>query len=120
MLRAFWKLILLLTLLAICLPMAGHFVEVVLAGVTGWVARIVGSVVSGFVSAAFVVTLAIGIVIRIIDWSRRRNDASGRARANEARRMRIRRPAEGVRPLEFHREHLTDPDPAVGENEVEQ
>ena len=116
LLRTTWKWILLLILLAIALPLAGHFVSAVLGGAIRGLAGVVGQTISSLVSSLLLLALAVGIGVRAVHWFRGREAASGRARANDARRVRLtaRRPAEGVPPGVPPVEPPDDPDPALG------
>lgn len=116
LLRATWKLVLLLILLAVALPMAGHFVAAVLAGAFLAIAGVVGQALSGLFSALLLLGLVVGIGVRVARLLGGRDAASGRAHANDARRTRLtaRRPAEGVPPAVPPAEPPNDPDPALG------
>ena len=119
LLRTTWRWILLLILLAIVLPMAGHLVSAVLAGVIRGVGGVVGQTIPGLFSSLLLPVLAVGIGVRAAHWLRGRDAASGRARANDADRVRLtaRRPAEGVPPGVPPAEPPDDPDPALGSSE---
>jgi ABC-type uncharacterized transport system permease subunit len=74
-----------------------------------------GSILSGIVVAL----LAVGLAVRTVQFIANRDPRAAREREARARavRQRVRRPAEGVPPVESHAEVLDDPDPAIGEEE---
>jgi hypothetical protein len=74
--------------------------------------------------AHFLVTLLtgvllLGLAVRIREALTRGDGRAGRDRASRERamRQRVRRPAEGVPPINNRREVQADPDPAIGDDE---
>jgi len=78
-----------------------------------------GSVLGGILLALLAVSFAVGLAVRTLQFIANRDPRTARERETRARavRQRVRRPAEGVPPVESHAEVLDDPDPAIGEEE---
>jgi len=112
------KLIVTLTLLLFLLQsVIGVLSRVAEAALRGAVSAIehAGSFLGSLLIAVAMVCLLIGLVVRFVQFVATRDPrAAQRASRVRATRQRARRPAEGVSPLSNHRNHLADPDPAVG------
>jgi uncharacterized membrane protein len=113
------KAVITLTLLLFLLQaVVGVLSRVILAALAGAVAVVghagsfLGSMLVGVAMACFVV----GLGVRLVRFLATRDPSAARERASRERamRQRVRRPAEGVPPVNNQREHLADPDPAVG------
>jgi hypothetical protein len=78
-----------------------------------------GSVLGGLFAALLAICLVVGLAVRTVQFIANRDPRAAREREarNRAVRQRVRRPAEGVPPVESHAEVLDDPDPAIGEEE---
>ena len=122
MLDRLLKLIVVLTLaLFLVQAVIGMLIRVVegmlsqVAGAFGRAGGAVGSVLFALAGVAFV----IGLLMRGIRFIGDRDPKVARERAarERAMRQRVRRPAEGVPPVNNQRAHLADPDPAVGDDE---
>lgn len=116
------KLIVTLTLLLFLLQaVIGVFTRVIEAALAGAVTAVghAGSFLGSLVVTVAAVCFMAGIIVRFVQFVATRDPRAARERASRGRamRQRVRRPAEGVPPLNHHREHLTDPDPAIGEDE---
>ena len=120
MLDRFLKLIVTLTLLLFLVQaVIGVFARALTALLATLVASVAqaGSVAGGLVVAFLGVCFTVGLVVRTVQLFANRDPRAARERAarNRAVRHRVRRPAEGVPPVESHAEVLNDPDPAIGE-----
>ena len=118
------KLIITLTLLLFLLQaVIGVLGRVIAAALMGTVSVInhAGSFLGSLLAAVAIACLFVGLVVRFVQLIATRDPRAARERTSRERamRQRIRRPAEGVPPLNGHRERLADPDPAVGEDEEE-
>jgi hypothetical protein len=78
-----------------------------------------GSILRGLVTAFLGVSFVVGLALRTVQFITNRDPRAARERAarDRAVRQRVRRPAEGVPPVESYAEVLDDPDPAIGEEE---
>ena len=120
MLDRILKLIVTLTLLLFLIQtVIGVLARVVEAALRGLLTS-VGSVSGFFGHALFalvVLFLLIGLLVRGVQFVANRDPRVARERATRDRsvRQRVRRPAEGVPPIESNAEVLDDPDPAIGE-----
>lgn len=97
--------------LARVLESALHDLLAALGTVGGFIGSVLGAVV--------VLGFLIGLLVRAAQFIANRDPRAARERAarDRAARQRVRRPAEGVPPVESHAEVLDDPDPAIGEEE---
>lgn len=79
----------------------------------------VGSFISYVLRIVLVMGFLIGLLVRAGKFIANRDPRAARERETRGRavRQRVRRPAEGVPPVESHAEVLEDPDPAIGEEE---
>lgn len=79
----------------------------------------VGGLLGHTLIALLVACFAIGLLVRGAQFIANRDPRAARERATRDRavRQRVRRPAEGVPPVETRAEVLDDPDPAIGEEE---
>ena len=78
-----------------------------------------GSVVGGILAATLAIAFTVGLFVRAAQFVADRDPRAARERESRDRavRQRVRRPAEGVPPVESRAEVLEDPDPAIGEEE---
>ena len=99
----------------------GVLCRVLEATLTGAVSTIghAGSFAGGLTIFILAVCIAIGLLVRLVQFFATRDPRAARERASRERalRQRVRRPTEGVLPLNDRREHHADPDPAVGNDE---
>ncbi len=111
-------LTLLLFLLQAVIGVLSWVIEAALMG-AGSVVGHAGSFLGSLLVAVAMVCFFAGLVVRFIQFLATRDPRSARDRASRERamRQRVRRPAEGVPPLNNQRDHLPDPDPAVGQEE---
>ena len=122
MLDRFLKLMVTLTLL---LFLVHAVIGVFARGLTALLATLgasvahAGSVPGDLVVAFLGVCFIVGLAVRTVQFIANRDPRTARERATRDRsvRQRVRRPAEGVPPVESHAEVLDDPDPAIGEEE---
>lgn len=117
-------LILTLTLLLFLLQaVMGVLSRVLEAALTGTVSAIghTGSFFGSLLVAVAMACFFAGLLVRFAQFVTTRDPRAARDRASRERamRQRVRRPAEGVPPLNNNRDDLADPDPAVGEDEEE-
>jgi hypothetical protein len=114
------KLIVTLTLLFFLLQaVIGVLVSVLNAALycavsaLGHAGNFLGNVLVVVVEVFFLV----GLIVRGAQFVANRDPRAARERATHDRavRQRVRRPTEGVPPVESHAEVLDDPDPAIGE-----
>ena len=93
-------------------------VEGTLTQVAGAFGR-TGGAVGGVLFAVAGVAFLVGALVRGVRFLGNHDPKVARERAarDRAVRQRVRRPAEGVPPVESHAEVLEDPDPAIGEEE---
>ena len=122
MLDRILKLVVTLTLLLFLLQaVIGVLSRVLEAAITRGAAAIwhAGSFLGGALVAVAMVCLVVGIVVRAVQFIATRDPRTARDRASQERamRQRVRRPTEGVPPVNNRREHPADPDPAIGEDE---
>ena len=84
-----------------------------LVGMLGAVGGVIGQLLGALVASGFV----IGLLVRGVRFVASRDPRVARERAarDRAVRQRVRRPAEGVPPVEGRAEVLYDTDPAIGE-----
>lgn len=122
MLDRILKLIVTLTLLLFLIQavigVLARVLEAALRGFFGYLGTI-GGFLGHAVVALVVMCFAIGLVVRGTQFIANRDPRAARERATRDRavRQRVRRPAEGVPPVESRAELLDDPDPAIGEEE---
>lgn len=122
MLGRLLKLIVTLTLLIFLVQavigVAARALAALLATIVSSVAH-AGSILGGIVVALLGVSFAVGLAVRTVQFIANRDPRAVREREarDRAVRQRVRRPAEGVPPVESHAEVLDDPDPAIGEEE---
>jgi hypothetical protein len=78
-----------------------------------------GSFLGGLLVAVGVVCFGAGLFVRFFQFVATRDPRAARDRASHERamRQRVRRPAQGVPPVDGRREDLADADPAVGEDQ---
>ena len=78
-----------------------------------------GSVLGSLIAAFLGVCFLVGLAVRTVQFIANRDPRAARERESRDRavRQRVRRPSEGVPPVESHAEVLDDPDPAIGEEE---
>jgi membrane protein implicated in regulation of membrane protease activity len=83
--------------------------------VVGQTGSFLGSLLVAVAMACFLT----GLVVRFVQFVATRDPRAARERASRERamRQRVRRPAEGVPPVNNQREHPADSDPGVGEDE---
>jgi hypothetical protein len=118
------KLIIALTLVLFLLQaVIGVFSRVIAAALMGAVsvANHAGSFLGSLLVAVAIVCLFVGLAVRLVRFVASRDPSAARERVSRERavRQRVRRPAEGVPPVNNHREELADSDPAVGEDDGE-
>lgn len=79
----------------------------------------VGDFISSVLGVLVALGFLIGLLVRLAQFIANRDPRAARERATRDRavRQRIRRPAEGVPPVESRAEVLHDPDPAIGEED---
>ncbi|MEO7867203.1 MAG: hypothetical protein ABIU54_06165 [Candidatus Eisenbacteria bacterium] len=77
------------------------------------------SIMGGMLAAVLTVSFAVGLVVRGAQLIANRDPRAARERASRDHtvRQRVRRPSEGVPPVEGRAEVVNDPDPAIGEEE---
>jgi uncharacterized membrane protein len=111
-------LTLLLFLIQAVIGVLARVLEAALGGFFGYL-EIVGGFFGQAMIAVAVVCFVIGLVVRGAQFVVNRDPRAARDRATRDRavRQRVRRPAEGVPPIESRAEVLDDPDPAIGEEE---
>lgn len=92
-------------------------VEAALHGVLSTLGT-VGGFLGQVIAAVAVFGFLIGLMVRSMRFLGNRDPRSARERASRDRaaRQRVRRPAEGVPPINHRDDHLRDPDPAVNED----
>jgi hypothetical protein len=118
----FLKLIVTLTLLLFlvqaAIGVAARTLAALLTTLVSGVAH-AGSILGGIVVAVLAASFVAGLGVRTVQFIANRDPRAVRERENRDRavRQRVRRPAEGVPPVESHAEVLDDPDPAIGEGE---
>jgi hypothetical protein len=122
MVERYLKLIVTLTLLLFLVEaVVGVFAKALTATLATLVAGVAhtGSVLGGLAAAALGVCFLVGLGVRTLQSITNRDPRAARERAarDRAVRQRVRRPAEGVPPVESRAEVLDDPDPAIGEEE---
>ncbi len=122
MLDRLLKLIVILTLLLFLLQaLVGVVVRALSALLTTLVSGAIhaGAVVGSVLVAVLTVVFTVGLVVRVGQFFANRDPRAARERESRDRavRQRVRRPAEGVPPVESRAEVLEDPDPAIGEEE---
>ncbi len=116
MLDRFIKLIVVLTLLLFLfqavIGVLAQSLEALLRG-----ARSMMGSVGGFVGALVILTFIVGLLVRGAQFISTRDSRAARERATRDRtvRQRVRRPSEGVPPVESRMKIFEDPDPAIGE-----
>lgn len=78
-----------------------------------------GSFLGSLLVAVAMACFFAGLVVRFVQFVATGDPRVARERASRehAMRQRVRRPAEGVSPVNNQREHPADPDPGVGEDE---
>jgi len=113
-------LTLLLFLLQAVIGVLSRVIEAALMGTVS-VIRHAGSFFGGLLVVVAMACFFVGLLVRFAQFVTTRDPRAARDRASRERamRQRVRRPADGVPPLNNNRDHLADPDPAVGEDEVE-
>jgi uncharacterized membrane protein len=122
MLDRFLKLIVTLTLLLFLIQavigVLARVFEAAMRGLLGYLG-ILGGFLGHAVVATAVLFFAIGLVVRGVRFVANRDPRAARERAarDRAVRRRVRRPADGVPPVEGRAEVLDDSDPAIGEEE---
>jgi uncharacterized membrane protein YciS (DUF1049 family) len=118
LLKLIVTLTLLLFLVQAVIGVAARALAALLATFVSGVAH-AGSILGGIVVALFAVSFVIGLAVRTVQFIANRDPRAARERETRDRavRQRVRRPAEGVPPVESHAEVLDDPDPAIGEEE---
>ena len=91
------------------------------AALTGAVSTIghAGSFAGSLTIFVLAVCIAIGLLVRLVQFFATRDPRAARERASRERalRQRVRRPTESVPPHDIRREYVADADPAVGEDE---
>lgn len=80
-----------------------------------------GSFIGSLLAVVVMGCFFVGLVVRLVQFISTRDPRVARERASRERamRQRVRRPAEGVPPVNNNGEHMADPDPAVGEEEAD-
>ena len=116
LLKLIVTLTLLFFLLQVVLGVLVRTLEAALSGATsalGHAGTFLGNVLVIVVEVIFLV----GLIVRGAQFVANRDPRAARERATRDRavRQRVRRPTEGVPPVESHAEVLDDPDPAIGE-----
>ena len=122
MLDRLLKLIVTLTLLLFLVQAGiGVFARALVALLATLISSVAhtGSVLGSLVVAFLAVCFVVGLAVRTVQFIASRDPRAAREREarDRAVRQRVRRPAEGVPPVESHAEVLDDPDPAIGEEE---
>ncbi len=119
-LKAVITLTLLLFLLQAVIGVLSRVIEAALIGAVSMVGH-AGSFLGSLLVAIAVACFFVGLVVRLVRFVATRDPSAARERASRERamRQRVRRPAEGVPPVNGRREELADSDPAVGEDEKE-
>ncbi len=122
MLDRLLKVVVALTLLLFFVQaVIGVFARALAALLTTFISSVAhtGSVLGGLVVAFLGVCFLLGLAVRTVQLIANRDPRAARERETRGRavRQRVRRPAEGVPPVESHAEVLEDPDPAIGEEE---
>lgn len=79
-----------------------------------------GSLFGSLLTALLAVCFAVGLIVRTVRFIAERNPRAARERDAAVRtvRLRVRRPAEDVPPIENSAKVVEDPDPAIGEEEA--
>lgn len=118
LLRLIVTLTLLLFLVQVVISVAARAVAALLATLISSGAH-AGSILGGILVALIAVSFAVGLAVRTVQFIANRDPRAARERETRDRalRQRVRRPAEGVPPVESHAEVPDDPDPAIGEEE---
>lgn len=109
---------LLLFLLQAVIGLLSRILEATLMGTVSAVGH-AGSFLGSLLVAVAMGFFIVGLAIRFVRFVATRDPNAARERASRERamRQRVRRPAEGVPPMNNHGEHRADLDPAVGEDE---
>jgi len=109
---------LLLFLVQAVIGVLARVVEAALHGVLSTLGT-VGGFLGQVMAALAVFSFLIGLMVRGIQFLGNRDPRTARERASRDRavRQRVRRPAEGVPPVNHRDDHLRDPDPAVNEDQ---
>jgi hypothetical protein len=117
------KLVIVLTLLLFLVQAAtgvlSRGIEALFMGAASTLGH-ASSFLAGLLFSAVMLCFLIGFLVRFIRFLTMRDPRVARERASRDRamRQRVRRPSEGVPPLATHREHMADPDPAIGMDEA--
>ena len=118
LLKLIFTLTLLLFLMQAVIAVLARALTALLAPLVSSAVR-TGSVVGGLVAVLLAVCFVVGLAVRGVQFIGNRDPRALREGATRDRavRHRVRRPAEGVPPVERQARVLDDPDPAIGEEE---
>jgi len=109
---------LLLFLLQAVIGVLCRVFEAALTGAASTISH-AGSFAGGLTIFVLAVCIAIGLLVRLVQFFASRDPRAARERASRERamRQRVRRPSEGVAAVNSNREKPADPDPAVGNDD---